>query len=118
MPPAFLPLLVLCWLLLLAAPVSSAEAGLAPLHPVAVVDAEPGAATEHSSECHPFLHASETVTMAVGTLAEGDPAQPSPAIAGWGHGALPARHVIGVIPASGSLRAVLPLYALTGRLRL
>ncbi len=115
---AFLPLLMLCWLLLMAAPVSSAQAGLTPLHPVAVADAAPGAATGHGSECHPFLHASETVTMAVESQAERDPPQPSPAIAGWCHAALPPGHVIDFLPASGPVRAFPPLYALTGRLRL
>lgn len=115
---AFLPLLLLCWLLLMAAPAGSAEAGFVPLHPVAVAGGASPSISEHSSECHPFLHASETVTMAVESRAERDPPQPTPAVAEWGGGALPAPHVAGFAPASGPVRALLPLYALTGRLRL
>ncbi|MGK7294856.1 MAG: hypothetical protein ACNS61_03385, partial [Candidatus Wenzhouxiangella sp. M2_3B_020] len=96
---ALLPLLLLCWLLLMAAPVSSAEAGFMPVHPVAVAGGDSHSGTGHSSECHPFLHAPETVSMAVESQAERDPAELSPAIAEWGWGALPAPYLAAVTSA-------------------
>ena len=111
-------LLVVVCLLLWAAPASSAPGGTAPAHPAAVADAQAADAVEETSQCHPFLHASETAAMAFGQGAERDPAQTHVTLEPFPRAAAAGTCRVSGRLASGPPGGERPLYVLTGRLRL